>query len=219
MRQPTRLQQLVLVGLASVLGSVVAEAVVRVQSEGAFPHANFCVEDSALGVRLEPEATLRFKLGDNPATDIRINAAGYRGPDWPMPTRDEVLVVGDSQVFGLGVEGDETVAAQLAERTGRTVLSGGVPTYGPAEYAAIAVEVARSRPVSQVILALNLSNDLFELDRPNRERHAVWDGWAVRMETAPASVVSFPGRQWSTPSWPPSGSRPRMRPGRWTRSC
>src|SRR5262245_49080419 len=33
-----------------------------------------------------------------------------------------------------------------------------------------------------------MANDLFEADRPNVERHSVWDGWAVRKETAPADA-------------------------------
>ena len=146
MRQPTRLQQ---VGLTSGgdPGSHRGGGHCPIQSDGAFPHANFYVPDEELGVRLEPGATMRFQLGDNPVSEIRVNADGYRGDDWPLPGKDEILVVGDSQVFGLGVEGDETFSARLAEATGRTVLNGGVPTYGPAEYAAVALEVARSRPV------------------------------------------------------------------------
>ena len=34
-------------------------------------------------------------------------------------------------------------------------------------------------------MTVNLVNDLFEAAHPNRDRHAVWDGWAVRKETAP----------------------------------
>jgi hypothetical protein len=196
MKQPTKGQQLALAGLAVVVGLGLAEGLARVWSGGAFPHANFYVADDDLGVRLEPGATMRFQLGENPAHDIRVNAQGYRGADWPAPGADELLVVGDSQVFGLGVEGDETFSARLAEATGRTVLNGGVPTYGPDEYAAVVAEVLEARPVTTVVLTLNMSNDLFELSKPNRERHAVWDGWAVRIETAPESVMDFPGRTW-----------------------
>jgi hypothetical protein len=196
MKQPTRGQQIALAGLAVVVGLGLAEGLARVWSGGAFPHANFYVSDDDLGVRLEPGASMRFQLEGNPASDIRVNAQGYRGDDWPAPGADEILVVGDSQVFGLGVEGDETFSARLAEATGRTVLNGGVPTYGPDEYAAVVAEVLEQRPVSTVVLTLNMSNDLFELGRPNRGRHAVWDGWAVRIETAPDSVMDFPGRTW-----------------------
>lgn len=196
MKQPTKGQQVALAGLAVVVGLGLAEGLARVWSGGAFPHANFYVSDDDLGVRLEPGASMRFQLGENPAHDIVVNAQGYRGEDWPAPGADEVLVVGDSQVFGLGVEGEETFSAKLADATGRTVLNGGVPTYGPDEYAAVVEEVLAQRPASTVVLTLNMSNDLFELSKPNRERHAVWDGWAVRIETAPESITDFPGRTW-----------------------
>ena len=182
--------------LAVCTGLGLAEGVARIQSGGAFPHVNFYLPDEALGVRLEPGAHMRFQLRDNPAHDIVVNADGYRGADWPAPGREEVLVVGDSQVFGLGVEGEDTFSARLAAATGRTVLNGGVPTYGPDEYAAVVEEILSARSVSTVVLTINMSNDLFELSRPNRDRHAVWDGWAVRVETAPASVIDFPGRRW-----------------------
>jgi hypothetical protein len=106
------------------------------------------------------------------------------------------LVVGDSQVFGLGVDDDATFSARLAATAGRTVLNAGVPTYGPREYLATARELLAERKVASVVVVLNFVNDPFELERPNRERHAVWDGWAVRSETAPTSVTEFPGRRW-----------------------
>ena len=85
MRQPTRLQQVGLGLLAVLLGIIAAEGIARIQSDGAFPHANFYVPDEELGVRLEPGATMRFQLGDNPVSEIRVNADGYRGDDWPLP--------------------------------------------------------------------------------------------------------------------------------------
>ena len=185
----------VAVGLG--LGAAIAELAFSARDDGAFPHVNFYVADPALGVRLEPGATMRFRLRDNPVSTIRVNSTGYRGGEWPAPGgAAEVIVVGDSQVFGLGVDDDATFSAVLAERTGRTVINAGVPTYGPAEYRAVAEELLERRGAGTVVVALNLVNDPFELDRPNRERHAVWDGWAVRSETAPAAISDFPGRRW-----------------------
>ena len=57
-------------------------------------------------------------------------------------------------------------------------------------------ELLAARKFATVVVVLNFVNDPFELDRPNRERHAVWDGWAVRKETEPASLTEFPGRRW-----------------------
>lgn len=178
------------------LGLVIAELAFSWRDEGAFPHANFYVADAELGVRLEPGASMNFKLRENPRTTIHVNSRGYRGGEWAAPGEGEVIVVGDSQVFGLGVEDDETFSAGLARDSSRPVINAGVPTYGPAEYMAVARELLAERKAKTVVVTLNFANDPFELGRPNRERHAVWDGWAVRSETAPAETTAFPGRRW-----------------------
>lgn len=187
----------VVVGLSLGLG--LAELVFRMRDDGAFHHVNFYVEDEQLGVRLQPNASMRLQVaGKNPVTTAATNSQGFRAPEWPAPKAGEVLVVGDSQVFGLGVEANETFSAKLSEQLGAPVLNAGVPTYGPREYTAMVQEVlAKRKTVGTVVYVLNLSNDLFEADRPNVQRHKVWDGWAVRAETAPTGgVTPFPFRRW-----------------------
>jgi hypothetical protein len=182
------------------LGLVLTEVAFATRAEHAFPHVNFYVPDAELGARLEPGAEMAFRLGNNPLTHISVNSEGFRGPEWPSPASDrsELLVVGDSQVFGLGVDDDETFSAVLAERIDRTVLNAGVPTYGPPEYLATVRNLLSERPVGTVVYVVNFLNDPFELERRNRNRHAIWDGWAVQIETAPRpeDIVSFPGRRW-----------------------
>lgn len=185
---------MMIVGLA--VGVVAAEGIFRLRDDGAFPHLNAYVADEALGVRLEPGFEGKIRLGTGPVTSFRINADGYRGDDWSAASEDDILIVGDSQVFGLGVEASETFGAKLAEATGRPVLNAGVPTYGPPEYRAVAREVLEERGAKTVVYVVNVGNDLFEAARPNPERHAVWDGWAVRKETAPVETSDFPGRSW-----------------------
>ncbi len=180
----------------TLLGVVLAEGLFWLADDGAFPHLNVYDADATLGARLRPGATQRVAFGGNPVTSVRINAEGYRGADWG-PARDgEVVVLGDSQVFGLGVEEDETASAVLAAATGRPVRNAGVPTHGPPEYLAVLDELLESRKPDTVVLVLNFSNDLFEVATPNTARHAIWDGWAVRLETAPDDVTDFPGRRW-----------------------
>ena len=194
-----RLRRWGLRALQATAGVIVAltitECAFHRRDHGAFPHLNVYIADPKLGVRLRPGATERVSFDGNPVTDVRINADGYRGAELPETSDDEILVVGDSQVFGLGVEEGETFSARLHERTGRTVINAGVPTYGPPEYAAVIEEQLAKRRAHTVIYVVNFANDLFEANRPNVERHAVWDGWAVRKETAPDHVVEFPGRQ------------------------
>jgi lysophospholipase L1-like esterase len=178
-----------------VVGLAAAEGIFYHRDGGAFPHVNFYVADAELGVRLMPGATEKVSFGGNPITHVQINRDGYRGGELPAPGTDEVLVVGDSQVFGLGVEQDETFSAVLGKRLARHVMNAGVPTYGPAEYRAVIAEQLARRHPRTVVLTINLVNDLFEAQHRNRDRHAVWDGWAVRKETGPASITRFPGRE------------------------
>jgi hypothetical protein len=184
----------VLLGL--VAGLVVAEAAFRYRDDGAFPHVNVYLPDAELGVRLEPGSEQRLRVGGNPVTTVRINALGFRGEEPGEPTEDEIVVVGDSQAFGLGVEENETFSHRLGELLGRPVVDAGVPTYGPLEYARVADRLLETRRAKTLIYVVNVANDLFEHSRPNAERHAVWDGWAVRVETKPRDVVDFPGRRW-----------------------
>lgn len=190
--------------LGLILGLVLTEAAFAWRDDHAFPHLARYVADPELGVRLQPNTSQRLRVHQNPTTTANINTQGYRGADWPEPPTEatpgtgEIVVVGDSQVFGLGVEDDETFSAVLAELTGRPVINAGVPTYGPPEYLAVARELLAARRPESLVYVLHLYNDPFELERPNIERHAVWDGWAVRSETFAAGQGkprAFPGRQ------------------------
>ena len=181
--------------LGLLVGCAIAEVAFSLRDRGAFPHIHLYVADPELGVRLKPSSSEKISFGPNPATEVRINAQGYRGSDWPASGDDEVLVVGDSQVFGLGVEESDTMAAQLATLSKKTVLNGGVPTYGPDEYARVVGEVLEKRKVKTVVFVVNFANDLYEASHPNKNRHSVWDGWAVDKGSAPASITHFPGRE------------------------
>jgi hypothetical protein len=183
-----------LVGAGLVAGAAMAEIGFSVAHEGAFPHLNLYREDQVLGARLVPGASMTLKVGSNPVTRVRVNGEGYRGEEWPERSEGEVLIVGDSQVFGLGVEEGETFSARLAELLGKTVINAGVPTYGPEEYRQVLREVGAKRRPAHVVLTLNMVNDVLESGHPNSDRHAIWDGWAVRKETAPPKSDNFPGK-------------------------
>lgn len=177
-----------------LFGLVIAEGAFHARDRGAFPHLHLYVPDERLGARLRPGSSQRLSDGVDPVTTVRINGDGLRGAELP-PGDAEILVAGDSQVFGLGVEEGETASAELGRLLGRTVINAGVPTYGPAEYNAVVEEQLARRRVRAVVYVVNLANDLFEASHPNIERHVVLDGWAVRKETAPATVTRFPGRE------------------------
>ncbi len=187
------------VALGLLVGVAIAEGAFRVRDGGAFPHVNVYLADAELGTRLRPGATenVRFASPKNPITQLRVNSDGYRGDEWPAKSDDEIVVVGDSQVFGLGVEEGETFSKELERALTKRkyfVRNLGVPTYGPGEYNKVLAESLAKRPAKTVVWVANMANDLFEVGHPNKDRHVVWDGWAVRKEHAPQSVLGFPGR-------------------------
>ncbi len=183
--------------LGVLVALVAAEVAFGIRDDWAFPHLNAYIADSKLGVRLRPSSQGRVRVARGTVSSYRINSHGYRGDEWSPPRADEILVVGDSQTFGLGVNEGESFVDEVGRSLRRPVINAGVPTYGPPEYLAVAKEIiAKRRSIRTLVYVISASNDLFERNLPNVTRHAVWDGWAVRKETAPREVTSFPGRDW-----------------------
>lgn len=191
---------------ASVVVSLVAaEAVASVVHRGAYPFLNLFEPDAELGVRLRANASTRVRSRSGRVTDIRTNSLGFRGREWPDgassaahagapdPSAGDavrVLLLGDSQMFGYGVDEGSAVAAHL-ERGGRvSVLNASVPTWGPPDYViALRGLAPRYRP-RFVLFVANAANDWFE-PVPNRKRTTAQDGWATRAGTAPAPWFPF----------------------------
>jgi hypothetical protein len=193
-----RYLQVLSVGLAVLVGLGVLEAVFRLRDHNAFPHLNIYEPDKELGVRLRPLAQTRVVFGGSAVTRIATNSAGFRSSEAtlePPPREGEVLFVGDSQTFALGVEVEHAFVSRFGELAKRPVYNAGVPTWGPPEYAAAIDEVGKRRHPRTVVYVVNFANDAFEANHPNPERHVAWDGWAVRREYAPQHVRQFPGRE------------------------
>ena len=185
-------------GLGLLVGLGILEGGFRLRDQGAFPHLNIYQADEALGVRLRPLARTRIVFGGSPVTVAATDSAGFRsaepGPA-PPPKPDEVLFVGDSQTFGLGVDAAQSFVARFGELAKRPVYNAGVPTWGPPEFAAVIDELGKRRHPRTIVYVVNFANDAFEVNHPNRERHVAWDGWAVRREFGPSNVTQFPGRE------------------------
>ena len=186
----------VLLGLLS--GLAFAELAFRIRDHGAFPHLNVYKSDPAYGVRLRPGAVTQIAFGGAQVSSVFIHAGGFRGTTAgaePPPAKGEVLFVGDSQTFGLGVEASQAFPARFAELAQLPAYNAGVPTWGPPEFLRALKELGQRQHPATIVYVVNFANDPFEAERPNAERHLVWDGWAVRRETAPAQVSQFPGRE------------------------
>ncbi len=181
-------------GTTLILG--VAEVGSCLVDRDAFPHLHVYESDANLGVRLRAGASQRLATHDDArsVTQVRISREGTRGPDLPPPSEGEILLVGDSQVFGLGVEESETMSEDLARLLPHAprVINAGVPTYGPVEYNAVVRERLAARRAVTVVYVVNFADDLFEARHSNRERHTAWGGWSVETKTPPGAFSGLP---------------------------
>jgi hypothetical protein len=176
--------KLALAAASVALSLALAEIGARIVHRGAFPYLNIFTPDARYGVRLAPHASARVKSRLGRITEIRTNALGFRGPEWPeaAPGARErrVLIVGDSQMLGYGVDWPDATAPMLERLLGpgTRVLAAAVPSWGPFEYQQAIAELApRYRP-GDVIYVVNAANDWFET-APHVHRTTARDGWAA----------------------------------------
>ncbi|MDP6946525.1 MAG: hypothetical protein QF464_20415, partial [Myxococcota bacterium] len=194
----------VVVGLLSVaMGLVMMEGMAGVLRDHAFPFLNIYEADATFGVRLAPHATTATRSRQGRVTTVRTNALGFRGDDWVLaeearPVAGRVLLLGDSQVFGYGVDETDGMASRLQGLLGSEaeVLNAGAPTWGPHEQVLALEEFGpRYRP-EVVIFFANVANDWFEAKRPNATRTTARDGWAAFVLHGQPESTWFPGREW-----------------------
>jgi len=158
------------------------------------------VTDPALDYSFEPGFTGRMTLAGNYDVPFRINAQGLRDDVEYSPLHADqrrILLVGDSFVFGVGVELQDTLGKQLertlnAEGTSAhpvQVVSVGAPGYGLDDYTRLIERwVPKLRP-DLVIIAMFSGNDLLDYDLKARNRTIVLDGrmlherqaWDIRL--------------------------------------
>lgn len=60
---------------------------------------------------------------------VTVNEQGFRGPPRGEKAGLRLLALGDSSIYGFGVEDDEVFTAVLADRLGVDAVNGGVPGY------------------------------------------------------------------------------------------
>ena len=92
-------------------------------------------------------------------TDVIVNSAGLRD-DQASLRAPEVIVLGDSQAMGWGVEQSETISEQLERLSGKKVLNAGQSSYGTVRE----LLLLRRLDLSQLeyIVLLYSFNDYFE---------------------------------------------------------
>ena len=143
--------KLLLLLFGFVVGLVLAEAGLRV-AERVKLHDNeafskkFLLDDPKLGWRVAPNA---------PGHD----ANGFRND--AVPATAEVVVLGDSQTWGVNADRSEAWPQVLGKISRRTVYNMGMGAYGPLQYWAL-TDKAISLSPKVIVIGLYLGNDLYD---------------------------------------------------------
>jgi lysophospholipase L1-like esterase len=128
------------VALALLLGEGLARLVLY---PGDYLRAK-TVSDSILGRRLEPGASGHDQWG-------------FRNRD--VPHRADVVTIGDSQTYGIGVPRRSSWPAQLSELTGRQVYNAALGGYSPIQYYELLRRYALRLKPSAVVVGFYFGND------------------------------------------------------------
>jgi hypothetical protein len=126
------------------------------------------IPDVHLGFRYPPHARNTISRPDLQFT-YTTNGQGFRGQaEWPSTA--EIVVVGDSWVFGYGVNDDETWISRLAARLSKsTVVNLGLIGAGPAQYLRVYRTYGVPLEPRLVIVGLFPGNDIAD--------QALFDAW------------------------------------------
>ncbi len=127
----------------TIAALALGEALVRGLDLRAFrPQA--ALEDPELGYRLAPERG-------------ELDEWGFRNAG--VPDRAEIVCLGDSQTYGVGVRADEAWPAVLARESGTNVYAMALGGYGPIQALVLAERALELSP-RVIVYALYLGNDV-----------------------------------------------------------
>ncbi len=170
---PRRVATLALAGASILVGLLALELLTRLAGLH-FPaiarpevsDGGLWVYDATKGWFHEPGSRGRAYLGGPDRGDVRINSLGLRGPEparsKPAGTR-RVLVLGDSYVFGVGVDEEHLFTTRLGQRLARggaalEVVNAGVNGWSNDQQLALLGELG-PRLVPDVVVLVMCDND------------------------------------------------------------
>jgi|GEM_PF-3403493 len=189
-----------LVGGGLLAGLVLAEGVCRLVVPNAItgePNPNRTgwvveglVADPLVEFAFQPGYSGRMTVPGDYDVPFRINGQGLRADeDYPEehPGRARILLVGDSFVFGIGVELQDTLGEQLErafDADGQPgppveVVSVGVPSYGLDHYTKLVERWLPRLHPDLVLVALFPGNDLIDYDLSELDRRTAIEGRLV----------------------------------------
>lgn len=169
---------------ACALACGLSEGLMRFADGNAFPQLDI-FEARGGQLRLQANAEARMRRPDGGIYTLRTGQRGLR-----LPKGDDLLIVGDSQVLGYGVEDAESFPALLG------AFNAGVPGHGVGDSLAHAAGLIPALHPTSVLLVVNQANDWDEGMKPALERYVVRNGWLGSIAQANAAGVRF----WSSPA-------------------
>ena len=124
------------------------------------------VPHPAIGNLPEPNSTGTIWTRDFKITH-RVDEFGFRNAG-AWPERPDVAVIGDSLVFGYGVEINDAWPQRLAAMTGKTVINLGLIGAGPQQYLRIYETFARERRPRWLVIGFFASNEFWDAQQYDR---------------------------------------------------
>lgn len=187
--------------LVLVILLLLPEIFLRIFFPQVFPvhPAGMYTEDQKVGYVLTPGFSGVLQRAEF-QTKIEINSMGLRGKEAePDTSQFGILISGDSQVFGFGVEETLTVAAQLESGLAKIfpsrvfrVFNGGVPGYGTVDQFHFLEKYLPIIKPKLVILQFLPVNDFEENRAPAKNRVEVENGMLKYSDESGSQPVSIP---------------------------
>ncbi len=141
------------------LGVGAAELAVRLAApQASYAGERFYAADPVLGWRLAPDLDVEFSNQADFRARVRTDRHGFR-VGGTLPVAPALLAVGDSFVFGWGVEADEAFVSRAAAAAGASVWNAGVPLYDVCQEADMAIGLLPELRPRAVVLGICLGND------------------------------------------------------------
>ena len=156
--------------LLLTLGALEVGVRLWVDLEEQKPFAVYDIDHSNGGLSFEPGHSRRYETPEF-RFDARYNGFGRRDVEWPpdvVANPANILFIGDSNVYGIGVDHDETIPSQLEARFLREghpieVMNFGMPGSGaPPTYALLLDDaIARGFAARTIVVAIFIGNDFY----------------------------------------------------------
>lgn len=159
--------KLLLVLGSLIAGFIVSEAAAQIYVAKIAKQGRMFEPDDLLGWIPLPNLMLERANANGEPWQIVTDADSIRGPSAWQPGKTRVLMVGDSFVFGEGVDIEERFDTLLAEAMPElSIVNIGVMGYGPDQQLLRSREWRDDLRAGDILMLVTYGNDFFDLSKP-----------------------------------------------------